>query len=121
MAVRKLSLKDQTLSELVYSYIDKHDLCTKEDIVSELFIPKSSLFAVLREKPDIIVIEEKYTLINKLNLKDNLKDQLYSIITEIKEYVHRDILFNKYADLMNDFSIVDSVMMFHIRSGRAHV
>lgn len=114
MAVRKLSLKDQTLSELVYSYIDKHDLCTKEDIVSELFIPKSSLFAVLREKPDIIVIEEKYTLINKLNLKDNLKDQLYSIITEIKEYVHRDILFNKYADLMNDFSIVDSVMMFHI-------
>lgn len=114
MAVRKLELKDQTLSDLVYNYIDNHDLCTKEDIISELFIPKNTLFSIIRERLDIIAINEKYTLIDKLNLKDNIKSSLEKIIVNVKEYIHRDILFNNNIELMKENNIVDSTMLFHI-------
>ena len=114
MAVRKLKIKDQTISDLVYNYIDSHDMCSKDEIIAELFIPKSSLFAVLRDKVDIIVINEKYTLINKLNFNQNLKDKLEMIIKDIIDYVHRDVIFENNIELMIENNIVDSTMLFHI-------
>lgn len=114
MAVRKLELKNQTLSDLVYNYIDSHDLCTKDDIISELFIPKSSLFAVFREKTDIIPVNEKYTLVKKLNLNESIKEILGNIISGCNNYIHRDTLFEKNLELMINNNIVDSVMLYHL-------
>ena len=87
MAVRKLELKDQTLSEIIYEYIKKNDNCTKEDIITELFVPKSAIAAMLREHNDVIVVGDNYKLIDKLYLYASLDD----IKQELKPYLSKEI------------------------------
>lgn len=116
MAVRKLELKDQTLSELIYDYIDKHDMCTKEDIITELFVPKTAITSVIRDHLDIINVDDHFTLITKLELNlDSLKQELKKILAkEVKPYIHRDVMFRKYQSILNDLNIKDSIMCYHV-------
>lgn len=116
MAVRKLELKDQTLSELIYEYIDNHDMCTKDDIITELFVPKTAIATVLRERLDIVNINDHFTLIKKINLNLTLiKQELKKILSkEVKPYIHRDVMYRKYQDNLVNLGINDSIMCYHV-------
>ena len=74
MAVRKLELKDQTLSEIIYDYIKQNSMCTKDDIITELFVPKSAITSMIRDHNDVVVVGECYTTIEKLKLDKDLNE-----------------------------------------------
>lgn len=112
MAARKLELKNQTLTDLVYEYIDTHDMCTKEEILNDLFVPKATTLALLRENKEIMIINDKYTLFKNIKLENNLKENLLFCINSVTEYVHKDILFENNNELMNKLNIIDSTMLF---------
>ena len=118
MAVRKLELKDQTLNEIIYDYIKQNDMCGKDDIITELFVPKSAITAMLRDRNDVIVVGDCYTTIEKLKLNKDLsfiKKEFEPILNkEVKTYVHRDVIFNNYQEKIKCLGIKDATMMFYV-------
>lgn len=118
MAVRKLELKDQTLSEIIYDYISKNDMCSKDDIITDLFVPKSAITTMVRDKMDVIVVKDRYTLASKLKLAkslDEIKEILKPILKkEVASYVHRDIIYGNNQELINSLGINDATMLYYV-------
>ena len=118
MAVRKLELKDQTLSEIIYDYISKNDMCSKDDIITELFVPKSAITSMIRDHSDVIVVGDRYTLANNIKLKKSLeeiKKELKPYLQkEIKSYVHRDIIYANHQDLAGSYGISDATTFYYV-------
>ena len=118
MAVRKLELKDQTLSEIIYDYIVKNDMCSKDNIITELFVPKSAIMTAIKDHYDVVVIDDKYTLANRLKLSkdfDTIKKDFKPILKKmVLTYVHRDIIFNEHRELVNSYGINDATMFYFV-------
>ena len=116
MAVRKMELKDQTLSTIIYDYVRTNDMCSKDDIITELFVPKSAITSMIRDHNDVIVSGDNYTLVGKLNLDlDLIKKEMKPILQkEVKTYVHRDVIYNSYLTKANSFGINDSTMFYYV-------
>ena len=118
MAVRKMELKDQTLSGIIYDYIIQNDMCTKDDIITELFVPKSAITSMIRDHNDIVIIGDNYTVASKLKLLkplEEIKDELKKVLEkEIKTYAHRDVIYQNNETLVNSFGITDSIMLYFI-------
>ena len=118
MAVRKLELKDQTLSEIIYDYIKENSMCSKDDIITELFVPKSAITTMIRDHIDVITVGECYTTVDKLKLEKDinlLKKELKPLLQkEVKTYVHRDVVYQNHMELATSFGISDATMFFYV-------
>lgn len=118
MAVRKLELKDQTLSEIIYDYIIKNDMCSKDDIITELFVPKSAITGAVRDHNDVIVSDDHYTLASELSLvKDykTIKSDMKPVLNKmVKTYVHRDVIYNECKDKASSYGINDATMLYYV-------
>lgn len=116
MAVRKIELKDYTLNQLVYNYINEHDLCTIDEIMNALDISLSSLQAIVRDDISLICVNDKYTIASKIKIS---QDSLERIKIKLEEtiqntYIHRENFFNKYLDEWKKMNINDSNMLYNL-------
>ena len=116
MAVRKMELKDQTLSAIIYDYVKANNMCSKDDIITELFVPKSAITSMIRDHNDVIVTGDNYTLIDKLSLDlDLIKGEMSKVLQkEVKTYIHRDVIYNAYVDKVNSLGINDATMLYYV-------
>lgn len=116
MAVRKLELKDYTLNELVYLYIDNHDMCLIDDIESSLDISLPSILSIIREDKSIVQIDNRYTIASKIRIDKNDLDLLKIFLDRSinQGFVHRDNLYNDYKDDFKKMNINDSQLLYHL-------
>ena len=126
MAVRSLNLKDFTLNELVYNYIDNHDYTTIEKIVEDLDISLTSVQSIARDDIRIVYTNNQYTLASKikileddlnklfLHLENDVFDQSLKFGYTNSGYLHRDNLYTNHIDEWQRMGIKDSQMLYHI-------
>lgn len=116
MAVRKLEFKEYTLNELVYNYIDEHDLCDINDIVQELDIAVSSVQSILRDDISLVNINNKCTIANKIKIsEDNLNRIKIKLEDAVcNQYIHRETFYSEYQDEWQKIGINDSSMLYNL-------
>lgn len=116
MAVRKLELKDYTLDELVYNYINDNDLCSIDDIVTALEINLSTAQSLIRENPAMICINNKYTLANKIKISEDTLERIKIKlqIVDKNNYIHRENFYKIYIDEWEKLKINDSSLLYNL-------
>lgn len=116
MAVRKNELKDYTLNQLVYNYINEHELCSIDEIMHALDISLSSLQAIIRDDISLICVNDKYTIASKIKISEDSLERIKIKLEETVQetYIHRENFYNKYADEWNKMGINDSVMLYNL-------
>lgn len=126
MAVRKLDLKEYTLNELVYKYIDENDNTSIEEIVNKLDISLQSVQSIIRDDIRIIQTKKGYTLAHKIKIsKADLKEIFVKTEEDLFDdshkygytrsgYLHKDNLFNNHKEEWENMGINDSQMLYHI-------
>lgn len=116
MAVRKNELKDYTLNQLVYNYINEHELCSIDEIMHALDISLSSLQAIIRDDISLICVNDKYTIASKIKISEDSLERIKIKLEEsVQEtYIHRENFYNKYADEWKKMGINDSAMLYNL-------
>lgn len=116
MAVRKNQFKEFTLNELIHNYIYDHDLCTIDDLINDLHISYSSCQQITRDDASIILINDKYTLIERISISQDCLNRLKLRLSECvtNKYIHRENFYNKYKDEWQMMEVYDYVMLYNI-------
>ena len=123
MAVRNLTLKDKTISTIVYDYIKDNPNKSLKEIADFVDMDEKSVLSIIRDDKRILATEEDYQLVISFSLSKESKETLYNIITSKLiidydklqfGYVHRDNLYDEYHDTLLKMGITSSSMLFQI-------